>query len=83
MATVITTFILNHAVHAEPGRLIPGRKDAKMEIKAGQHYKGNVNNEVFRIVNATAKAVTYEVVRSSKTFTVGREMFEHCVLTRV
>jgi hypothetical protein len=54
-----------------------------MEIKAGQQYKGNVNNEVFRIVNATAKTVTYEVMRSSKTFTVGREMFEHCALTRV
>lgn len=54
-----------------------------MEIKAGQHYKGNVNNEVFRIVNATAKSVTYEHMRSGKTFTVGREMFEHCAMTMV
>lgn len=54
-----------------------------MGIKAGQHYKGNVNNEVFRIVNATSKTVTYEVMRSGKTFTVGRKMFEHCALTRV
>ena len=54
-----------------------------MEIMAGQQYKGNVNNEVFRIVNATSKTVTYEVMRSGKTFVVGRKMFERCALTRV
>lgn len=54
-----------------------------MDIKTGEQYKGNVNNEILKIVKATDKTVTYEHMRSGKIFTVGREMFEHCALTRV
>lgn len=54
-----------------------------MEIKVGMHFQGAVNGAVFRIVNVNDRVVTYTIADTGKTFTVGRKMFEHCLLKRI
>lgn len=54
-----------------------------MKIEPGMKFKGNVNGTVVEIVKADDKSVTYKDVKSGKSFTVGRKMFEHLDIAEI
>lgn len=49
-------------------------------IKKNQIYTGIMNGEKILIINPGNEYITYQHLRTGRVFTVGRKMFERCLL---
>lgn len=53
-----------------------------MELERGMIFVGSLNGREVQILSANSLQVQYRDIKYGTVFTVGRELFEHLLITR-